>query len=121
MILISDDEPLLASALARQLKRLQVETETDSTSQVVEISERLQPSLIVLDMVQAVSGLELLAALKQNPRTRHLRVLAVSAVEDARLRDACLAQGALGFQVKPFPDNFPRLLAWLAYPLKADA
>jgi DNA-binding response OmpR family regulator len=107
-ILISDDEPELASALRREVNRAGMSAVIDANSDVVAMAKEHQPDLIVLDIHQRIDGRDLLAALKNDPQTKHLKVLMLSAVEDQFMRHTCLELGAADYDVKPFDPGFIR-------------
>lgn len=113
-ILVSDDEPLLVNALRREARRMGIAVLIDTNSNVVELAERHQPNLIVLDLHQALDGRDLLAALKRNPMTRDIPVVMLSASDDQYIRRCCLDLGAEDYEVKPFDPGFLRKMARLA-------
>ena len=101
-ILIADDEPGVVAALAREARRAGLSYITDTTSQqVLELAVRHQPAVIILDLKQHVDGRDLLAALKRDPRTKDIKVLVLSAIEDQFTRHVCLELGADDYDVKP--------------------
>ena len=61
--------------------------------QVLELAVRHQPAVIILDLKQHVDGRDLLAALKRDPRTKDIKVLVLSAIEDQFTRHVCLELG----------------------------
>ncbi len=113
-VLISDDEPLLVAALTREARRLGLQAVPDTTSDVVDIARRTQPDVIILDVNQRIDGRDLLAALKKDPETAHLKVVMLSANEDQFMRHLCLELGAETYEVKPFDPTFLRRIARLA-------
>jgi CheY-like chemotaxis protein len=113
-ILVSDDEPLLASSLKRLMRRYSVPVLSDCVADVVELASRERPCLVLLDMIQDRDGLELLAELRGDERTRDIPVVVISAVDNAIIRRKSLEAGALGFVAKPFFSDFPEALAKLA-------
>jgi DNA-binding response OmpR family regulator len=114
VILISDDEPMLVSALAREARRIGLEPITDTTSNVVDVARRLHPDVILLDLRQRIDGRDLLARLKRDPDTRACKVVVLSAIEDQFMRHTCLELGADDYEVKPFDPTFLRKVARLA-------
>ena len=114
-ILIADDEPGVVAALAREARRAGLSYITDTTShQVLELAAKHQPAVIILDLKQHVDGRDLLAALKRDPRTRNIKVLVLSAIEDQFTRHVCLELGADDYDVKPFDPSFMSKVARLA-------
>lgn len=112
-ILISDDEPLVAKAIQREAKRFGIDTIVDTTSAVHELAREHQPDLIILDLRQQLDGRDLLADLKKDPETAHLKVIILSGVEDQFTRTTCLELGADDYEVKPFDPAFIRKVARL--------
>ena len=88
IVLICDDEPLLVSAFAREARRNGLTVVTDTSSEeLLQSAQNLQPDLI-LDIHQKIDGR--VARLKRDPKTRDIRVLILSAVEDQLTRHMCL-------------------------------
>jgi CheY-like chemotaxis protein len=114
VVLISDDEPLLVNALSREARRVGLHAVPDTSSDVVDIARALQPDVIVLDIHQKVDGRDLLASLKKDPGTAHLKVVILSANEDQFMRHLCLELGAEDYEVKPFDPTFIRRIARIA-------
>ena len=114
-ILISDDEPLLAKALARQATQHGLSYIVDTTSEHVQALARTHhPAVIILDLHQAQDGRDLLAQLKSDPETRGLKVVVLSGVEDQYVRRTCLELGADDYEVKPPGPVFMAKVARLA-------
>jgi two-component system, OmpR family, response regulator AdeR len=115
VILISDDEPLLVSALSREARRAGLTCITDTTSEnVLELARQHHPSVIILDIYQHHDGRDLLTRLKQDPETRDCKVIILSAVEDQHMRHQCFELGADAYEVKPFNATFMPRIARLA-------
>jgi two-component system response regulator AdeR len=116
VILISDDEPLLVSALVREGRRSGLTCITDTTSNnVLELARQHRPAVIILDLVQRRDGRDLLAQLKQDPETRDCKVVILSGVEDQHMRHQCFQLGADAYEVKPFNATFmPRIARLIA-------
>ncbi|MDQ3264171.1 MAG: response regulator [Myxococcota bacterium] len=107
LILISDDEPLVVSALARLARRVGLSFISDTTSDhVLQLARERKPDLIILDVNQRTDGRDLLASLKKDPSTRDIKVLMLSAYEDQYIRHQCLELGAEDYVVKPFDAVF---------------
>ena len=115
LILISDDEPLMVSALTREARRSGLASVADTTShQVLELARQHQPAVIILDLHQHEDGRDLLAQLKQDPLTRNCKVVILSGVEDQFTRHVCFELGADAYEVKPFDPTFMVRVARLA-------
>ena len=114
-VLISDDEPYVVSTLARLVRRAGLSYISDTTSEhVLELARSQQPALIILDVRQPIDGRDLLAALKKDPSTRHIKVLVLSALDDQFTRLVCLELGAEDYELKPFDSSFIRKVERLA-------
>jgi len=103
LVLIVDDEADLAEAVALLLQRVGFRTcmVHDGPAGVVAAQE-LQPDLLVLDYeLPELDGLQVLAQLRQDARTRRLPVLLCSA---GRVTAAEVA-AADAFLAKPFPES----------------
>ena len=114
VILISDDDPLVTSALDRQATRAGLWVVSDHHSQVHAMAKVLQPTVIILDLHQSVHGITLLDQLKGDPETRDVRVIVLSANADDVTRRLCLEKGAAEFVTKPFDTLFVTRVAGLA-------
>lgn len=121
LVLISDDEPLLVSALAREGRRSGLTCLTDTTADnVLELARQHHPAVIILDIYQRRDGRDLLAQLKQDPETRDSKVVILSAVEDQHMRHQCFELGADAYEVKPFNVTFmPRIARLVADCMRA--
>ena len=69
--------------------------------------------LILLDLkMPRIGGLEVLHALKMDPRTRDIPVVMLSSSQDPRDLEACYRLGASGYMAKPFNfDQFAKAVA----------
>lgn len=105
-ILLIEDEANIAEALRFLLSRdgWQISVCGDGTEALRRLTDDL-PDLIILDsMLPGLSGLEVLTALRQQPRTASLPVLMLTAKGQDRDREAATRAGATVFMTKPF-DN----------------
>lgn len=63
-----------------------------------------RPDLILLDiMMPGMSGIEVCTALRQNPRTREIPIIVLSAADESSAMPAALAAGAEDYLPKPIP------------------
>ncbi|MBZ4330210.1 two-component system response regulator [Corallococcus sp. AS-1-12] len=114
-VLISDDEPLVVSALAREAKRSGLVCVSDTTSEhVLELARKHRPAVIILDINQNQDGRDLLAQLKKDPVTRDSKVIMLSGVEDQFTRHVCFELGADDYEVKPCDPTFMTRIARMA-------
>ena len=115
VVLISDDEPLVVSALTREARRSGLASVADTTSEhVLSLARRHRPAVIILDIHQNQDGRDLLAQLKQDPETRDCKVIILSGVEDQFTRHVCFELGAEAYEVKPFDHTFMIRVARMA-------
>ena len=112
-ILISDDDPMVVSALSRLARKVGVEVIGDTQSGAHELAKEYQPDLILLDLRQHVDGRDLLAQLKRDETTSHIKVILMSSAEDEWIRRQCLELGAVDFITKPLDVPFYVLVARL--------
>ena len=102
-ILVADDNRDLREYLARLLEPYwTVETTADGTSALAAVLES-PPDLVLADvMMPGMDGFELLRALREDPRTRDLPVVLLSARAGEEARVEGLGAGADDYIVKPF-------------------
>ncbi|WP_342642222.1 PleD family two-component system response regulator [Rhodoligotrophos ferricapiens] len=80
--------------------------------QALEMVERYTPDIVLLDvMMPGIDGIEVCRRIKANPRTQHIPVVMVTALDQPEDRVAGLAAGADDFLTKPIDDTalFSRL------------
>ncbi|KAM3093057.1 GAF domain-containing protein [Phormidesmis sp. 146-12] len=103
-ILVVEDDQNSALLLQDFLSALgyQVMHSTDSTRFLEDI-QAVNPDLILLDvqLPNGVTGLDLLATLRQNPKWQHLPVVMITAMAMRGDRERCLAVGATDYLSKP--------------------
>src|SRR5262245_58964561 len=76
-----------------------------SGRQALEIAERGQCDIVLLDVLMpGMDGLEVCRRLKADPRTAHLPVIMVTALDQTAYRIAGLDAGADDFLVKPIDE-----------------
>jgi len=74
-----------------------------SSEAVLSIAEEYQPDLILLDILMPdVDGIQVLQALKQNPSTCQIPVIAVTALARAEDRQSLLSAGFTDYISKPY-------------------
>lgn len=108
-ILLVDDHPLLRKGLKQLLSfenELEVIAEASSGAEAIDIADREDPDLIILDLnMQGMDGLETLSKLRDNGVTSRIIMLTVSDADEDVL--AAISQGADGYLLK---DTDPDLL-----------
>src|SRR4051812_43820950 len=118
-VLISDDEPLVAAALAREAVRNGLSYIADTTSEnVLELARRHKPAVIILDLTQPIDGRDLLAQLKRDPDTRAIKVIVLSGHSDQNTRHICFRLGADDYETKPVDSRFMTRVAGMANGLR---
>ncbi|HEY9873210.1 MAG TPA: ATP-binding protein [Candidatus Obscuribacterales bacterium] len=102
-ILIADDNADLRQYLVRILSdRWEVEAVADGLEAIEAIRNRL-PDLVISDvMMPHLSGMELVERLRQEPQTRTLPIILLSARAGEEATAEGLAKGANDYLVKPF-------------------
>ena len=103
-VLIVEDEPEIAELIEYHLTREgMVCTKTDSGRTAIELANSAQPDIIVLDrMLPDHDGMDVCRGLKNDPETRRIPIVFVTAKgEDADIVSG-LELGAEDYVVKPF-------------------
>lgn len=103
-VLVVDDEPDVHAVLGKMLTRegYIVESAYNAQEAYNAIAKR-KPDVILLDiMMPAVSGIEVCNRIKDDPTTRDIIVLIISARDEQRDRIEGLTHGADDFISKPF-------------------
>ncbi|WP_417496728.1 PleD family two-component system response regulator [Maricaulis sp.] len=105
-ILVVDDQPANVRLLEAKLQAeyFDVCTAVDGFA-VIEVAKAEQPDLILLDvMMPGMDGYETCRLLKDEPRTRHIPVVMVTALDQRDDRIRGLESGADDFLTKPIDD-----------------
>jgi PAS domain S-box-containing protein len=102
LILVVEDDDATRRMISRRLKEAGFRTvEAGGGAQAISAARELRPSVITLDMVMpSVDGWTVLAALRDDPRTRDIPVVVASIVED---QEMAMNLGAADYVPKPFP------------------
>ena len=103
-ILAVDDSELMHRLLRSRLQLEQVEIHCAlSGEEGLRMAEELRPEVILLDIdLDGMDGFEVLQRLKENPQTRDIAVIFISASCETMDRVRCLDLGAIDFIPKPF-------------------
>jgi len=124
-VLIVEDSPKTADQITRYLHELDIESDTvPNGAGIVARAIAERPDLILLDLLLPdISGWDVLALLKAEPRTHAIPVVIISVIDE---RSHGLALGAAEYLVKPVARaDFQRILPALAprgdTPLQAPA
>ncbi len=102
-ILVIDDNPVHLKLAHLVLKEAgNVVKDTRTAEQAFELILRDLPDVILLDLkLPGADGLSLVRQLKVNPKTRGIRLVAVTAYPDLWCKAEALAAGCDAFLVKP--------------------
>jgi DNA-binding response OmpR family regulator len=103
-VLVVDDNEMNRDMLSRRLKRQEYEvTIAEDGERALEIVQQQSFSLVLLDiMMPNLSGYEVLERLKADPKTQHIPVIMISAVDDLDSVVRCIELGAEDYLFKPF-------------------
>ena len=91
--------------------------ETETGEEGVELARARQPALVLMDIqLPGIDGITALKRLREDPATRGMRVMAVTASAMTQDRQTILAAGFDGYQSKPinvkaFLEGVEKLLA----------
>jgi two-component system cell cycle response regulator len=104
LILVADDEPVNLALIKRRLEWEEYQVETaENGGEAVESAKRLLPDLVILDvMMPVLDGLQACRLLKEDPSTRDIPVIFLSALDDTDTKVNGLALGANDYISKPF-------------------
>jgi two-component system cell cycle response regulator len=118
VILVADDEPVNLALIKRRLEweEYHVETARDG-GEAVEAAKRVLPDLVILDvMMPVLDGLGACRLLKEDPSTRDIPVIFLSALDDTDTKVNGLSLGANDYISKPF--RVEELLARVAVSIR---
>jgi signal transduction histidine kinase len=103
-VLIAEDDPLLAEAIAATLDLEGLETVvTHNGREALSLARKLLPDLVLLDvMMPGRSGIEVCAALKTQSESAEIPVILVTAKSGKEDQAVGLAAGANAYVTKPF-------------------
>jgi CheY-like chemotaxis protein len=102
-ILLADDDEDVRAVFRMRLERLQHRVlEAANGTLALELTRRERPDLLVLDWTMpGLSGIEILKALRQDPRTANIPVIMLSGKEGGSEHAEAVALGAFAYLVKP--------------------
>lgn len=108
-ILVVDDDPDMVALIVRALEEDKYTVSTaDSGRQALEMIAAHMPDLVVLDYKMAgMDGMEVVTALRANPRMQALPVLMLTVMADEPSTRAAFDAGVTDYVTKPF--SFPQL------------
>ena len=103
-ILVVEDNEALRDILARILERMgYVPVLASHGKEGLEKAIAEKPNLIIMDMIMPVmDGWETARAVRANPNTKNIPILATTALSRPSELKSCLNAGCNGYIVKPF-------------------
>ncbi|HEU4996993.1 MAG TPA: response regulator [Gemmatimonadaceae bacterium] len=104
-VLVADDEPHIGRIIKMKLEQGQFRvTLAYDGREALEVLERERDiELVLLDlMMPHLTGLDVLAAMRKDPRWKHLPCIILTAAGQDQQHQAALALGASEFLTKPF-------------------
>ncbi len=120
-LLIVDDEPGNILVMAKALEDRYETQFATSGPQALELVAGGAPDLILLDMLMpGMDGMAVLDALRQQPQTRRIPVIFVTARSDPASETRALRAGAADFIAKPINSDILRLRVQLHLALSAQ-
>ena len=124
LILITEDHEKNRKLIREVLQVTGYQTlETETAEEGIRIARESRPALILMDLqLPGMDGIEALAALRADPSTRPIPVIAVTASAMTHSQAKILAAGFDGYQTKPISvKEFLRLVREVLDRPRADA
>ena len=103
-IVMVDDEPITTEVLQAFLEDAGYRNfvTTDRSVDALALIEAHEPDVVLLDlMMPEVSGFDILAAVRERPRFKHLPIIMLTSTVDAQTKLKALELGAADFLAKP--------------------
>ena len=111
-VVVCDDHALFRRGLVMALEDvdgIEVVAEAGDGPEAVSVASDLGPDVVLMDVsLPLVNGLDATAALKREPRTRNIPIMALTAHAMAGDKEKCLEAGCDDYDTKPI--EFKRLL-----------
>jgi len=112
IFLIEDDltmQALLQTYLQFEGFEVMLQNKEEKLDEVVANIRREMPDIVLLDVyLPQVNGFDLLAALREDPELKELRVVMTSGMD---FNERCLREGANAFILKPYmPDDLVKTI-----------
>jgi two-component system, OmpR family, alkaline phosphatase synthesis response regulator PhoP len=116
-VLVIDDEPDVLLLCRVNLRHAGHDvTETQDGAEGLSLARETTPDVVVLDlMLPRMDGYQVLEALREDPATKDLPVVVLTAKAQLAEHTRSLESGAVGFLTKPFaPEDLVRWIEALA-------
>jgi len=105
-VLVADDEPEMRRFLTSQLKAAYSIFEARNGSEALELAQTRDFTLILLDlMMPGIDGITLTGLLREEPRTKHVPIIMLTARADEASKLHALKSGVTDFLTKPFSSS----------------
>ncbi len=103
-ILVIEDDPVSLELLKNRLTKEGYEILIARTGKEgLELAAKERPDLILMDMIlPGMHGLEVTIRLRENPETKEIPIIALSAMSSPEFISACYKDGIAAFLTKPF-------------------
>lgn len=103
-ILIVDDDKTIRMALTDCFRKVGFDTlEAADGNEALHVVETQQPEVIILDvMMPGMSGIEVCRKLRDNPKTKRIKIIMLSARGQEKEKEEGLKAGADRYVTKPF-------------------
>ena len=104
-VLVVDDEPDnrdIMQVIVEEIVGCQTMLARDGQEALAAVSQR-KPDLILLDlMLPKVDGFQVMTKLREDPETRNIPIIAITAMAQPKDKERAVAAGAVDFIDKPF-------------------
>ncbi|MGS2719640.1 GGDEF domain-containing response regulator [Paraglaciecola aestuariivivens] len=102
-ILVVEDDEVSALISMQALSDIYQAHHVSSGQAALDFCENTPPDIVLMDInMPGMSGLEACLKLKQNPETKHIPVIFITAHSDPQSEDDCWDAGCVDFITKPF-------------------
>lgn len=101
-VLVVDDDPAVLSTISSILEGDYAVSAVTSGQEALALLKTVQVDLILLDLLMPeMDGLEVCAALKDNPDTAHIPVIFITVIDEPTSEELALDAGAVDYISKP--------------------
>ena len=119
-ILIVEDNPDLLNLLQILLRDPYDTIQAMNGKEAVESANLGMPDLILMDiLIPEMNGIEATRLIQKSPKTRSIPILALTAVNNTKTKEACLKSGCNDYILKPFiPSHLVESIEKLLAPIR---